>query len=295
VIFGADGQQIATSSDHKVQVWDSVDGENIATLDLDFELRGDILAFDSGGNYLLITGSQEGSTVVVIWEIDTNRTFMVTPEENSDYADWLWSNPSAILSPDGLWLAVVNGIRVQIWSVTSGEKVVVVENSIGNIEGIAFSPDGKWLVTIASGVIQVWDVTTGQEQSLSVLEEQYDESWSTPFSPNGQRVISIGENVQIWDVFSGQEIASIKGEHFMGATGVVMGVASAVFSPDGKWIMTNGPPDTDTTTRFYPATIETLIEIAQQRATRKLTCQERVTYLREELNCNDEEQSTGLE
>ena len=59
--------------------------------------------------------------------------------------------------------------------------------------------------------------------------------WSVAFSPDGTRLASGSgdETVRLWDVETGEEIATLRGhEHF---------VYSVAFSPDGTRLASGGP------------------------------------------------------
>jgi WD40 repeat protein len=61
------------------------------------------------------------------------------------------------------------------------------------------------------------------------------------------------------------------------------GVNSAAYSPDGQWIVTASG---DGTARvWWWGDVEDSLAAAQSHVTRGLTCQERVQYLHEDLDC----------
>ncbi|MFB0546285.1 MAG: hypothetical protein ACETWB_05195 [Anaerolineae bacterium] len=62
-------------------------------------------------------------------------------------------------------------------------------------------------------------------------------------------------------------------------------VNSAAYSPDGRWIVTVSYG----TVRVWSwLDVENLLGGARSRPTRKFTCQERVQYLHEDLDCGAE-------
>ena len=65
-------------------------------------------------------------------------------------------------------------------------------------------------------------------------------------------------------------------------------VWSAAYSPDGRWIVTASD---DGTARvwWWGGDVEDLLAEARSRVARELTCQERVQYLHEDLDCGVEE------
>ena len=124
----------------------------------------------------------------------------------------------------------------RIWDVESGKELRRLEGHSGHISSVAFSSDGKRIVSSGGGysgdtTIRIWDTESGE--ALKVLSgfghmSQVD---SVSFSPDGERVISSHSDgtARIWDVESGGEW-----KHLRGVGG------SAVFSPDGKRVVTAG-------------------------------------------------------
>jgi WD40 repeat protein len=72
----------------------------------------------------------------------------------------------------------------------------------------------------------------------------------------------------VWDVTTGQEIATL-----VGHTSAPWGVA---FSPDGAHVATSSP---DGTVRIYVLDTDELMALAQSRVTRSLTTEECQKYL----------------
>jgi WD40 repeat protein/tRNA A-37 threonylcarbamoyl transferase component Bud32 len=113
----------------------------------------------------------------------------------------------------------------------------------GPVQSVAYSPDGR-LVALAGGsftsrtpaAILVYDAATGQQVS-HLRGHRWPVAWLV-FSPDGKYLASARkvegalfgrEVVTIWEVASGNEVASLAGH------------SCAAFSPDGKHLATAGP------------------------------------------------------
>jgi len=120
----------------------------------------------------------------------------------------------------------------------------------------------------------IWDSSTGK--ALTTLSGHTEKATSAVWSPDGKQVLTTSwdNTARIWDAVTGKEISRL--------TGHTASVNDAQWSPDGKRIAT---ASSDGTVRLYYANIEDLIAVAKTYVTRELTCEERVRYLSEALDC----------
>ncbi|MBC8095984.1 MAG: protein kinase [Akkermansiaceae bacterium] len=152
------------------------------------------------------------------------------------------------------------------------------------IKAMDLSRDGKWLATGSEdGTVEIHDTTTGE--LICPPLQCGGEVWRAEFNPVSTRLSTSarGDNLMIWEIPSGREVARIRSEAFRGAhfspdgqrllvtsgragraqvhnpeTLAVIGPAfqhhghlsEAIFSPDGKWIATAG---LDHTARIWNA------------------------------------------
>jgi WD40 repeat protein len=161
-------------------------------------------------------------------------------------------------SPDGKTLAVADGSysdvgHVNLFDVSSGERVKTIEATTGWIHDLEFSPDGKLLVTCGStfvskaggqgseeGKITVWEVSSWRESSSH--EWPRGTFRCVAFSPDGRSYITGGGTsfttrpdsgeVRLWDATTGQSLW-----HREGLTRVVECLA---FAPGGKLVASGG-------------------------------------------------------
>jgi WD40 repeat protein len=128
-------------------------------------------------------------------------------------------------SPDGQWLASAGvdkgelGGVVRLWDAETGTKIRDFGKHTAYVHGVAFSPDGRWLATPWGPAVKLWDRSIEPQTFLGGLRTHIR---SVAFSPDGQWLATGGETVAVWDVVSGQELLTLRGNR------------SVAFSPDGQ-------------------------------------------------------------
>ena len=264
--FSPDGRWVVTASwDNTARVWEATTGEELGAL------RGHkdgvrSAAFSPDGRWV-VTAS--GDDTARVWEAATGKELAVL-RGHEDGVN------SAAFSPDGQWVVTASVDKTaRVWEVATGKELAVLHGHEEVVNSAAFSPDGRWVVTASvDKTARVWEMATGRE--VAVLRGHEDVVNSARFSPDGRLVMTASWDgtARVWEAATGREVSVLRGHKG--------GVYSAVFSPEGRWAAT---ASIDGTARIYAVHIGDLMELAQQRVTRKLTCQERVQYLHEELEC----------
>lgn len=186
----------------------------------------------------IVSASLDGT--VRIWDAKTGKELNIL-KGHTDTVD------SAAFSPDGKRIVSASwgDLTVRIWDAETGEELNILKDHTGSVFSAAFSPDSKRIVsTSADGTIRIWDAKTGTV--LHVMKE-HRSSWfhSAVFSPDGKRIISVGDTVCIWDVETGKKLNMLKGH-----TGSVYSVA---FSPDGKRMVSGSSSSGDKTVCIWDA------------------------------------------
>lgn len=184
------------------------------------------------------------------------------------------------LSPDGEILAVVpavsadstarNDLRVELYTMASGDLLRTLSGHTDTINSVAFSPDGKHMLTGAGPAdltARLWDTTTGEE--LRAFKGHGNSISSVAFSPDGGQVLtgSLDGTARLWDTATGEQL-----RHFSGHGGAVYAVA---FAPDGKAVLTGGA---DKTAKLWHLDDADLVRIACVALTRDLTSEERSRF-----------------
>ena len=169
-----DGTTLVSGTDQGgIQTWNVATGKALAIFakPTDQGKREHILAlcFSSDGT-LLAAGSYER---IRIWEVATGNILLsVNPDEHKRDNTWTYNiHPeSLVFSPDGaILVSGLVGGAIQLWEVTTGDRISVLEGHTQKVETLAFASDDKTLVsTGADGTILLWDwneVLTGASKN----------------------------------------------------------------------------------------------------------------------------------
>jgi WD40 repeat protein len=276
-----DNKRLATlASDGAVKLWDPTQDQETRSF-LPPEELGlvDSLAFQPGSEQLALGGTGE----LLVWNLANGRQTHhvgkqhtlfthgvaysadgrrlvtiaglaregceVTVRDAADPKPRVFNTQTArvmALSPDGRWLALDAGNRVDLWDLDAGKPVSRLDMGEGRVTALSFRPDGKHLAMAVVDEVRgkrAWGVMvkelasgktaanlTGGEEELvkgNVLA-------ALAFTPDGQQVLGAGEKgAYVWEVASGKQI-----HQFALNTSHV--AFNAAFSPDGKRLATNG-------------------------------------------------------
>ena len=172
--FSPDGTTLVSGTNQgEIQTWNVATGKALAGFakPTDQEKHEHILAlcFSSDGS-LLAAGSYK---LIRIWEVATGNILLsVNPDAHKEGNIWPYNlHPeSLVFSPDGtILVSGLVGGAIQLWEVTTGDKIAALDGHTQQVETLGFSSDGKTLVsTAADGTILLWDwneVLTGSSKS----------------------------------------------------------------------------------------------------------------------------------
>jgi WD40 repeat protein/tRNA A-37 threonylcarbamoyl transferase component Bud32 len=143
---------------------------------------------------------------VNIWDVATRRRLSRITGEF-----WRFHNPIAF-SPDGKFLAAVEGNSIKAWQTQSGEDAFSLHGHTGQVRAIVWSPDGRHL---ASGsvdqTVRLWDIRTRKE--AGTYRGHATAILSVAYRPNGKQIVSSdAAGVLIaWDVSRWQEVMVLPG------------------------------------------------------------------------------------
>jgi WD40 repeat protein/predicted Ser/Thr protein kinase len=244
--FSPDGKCLVTASDDRTaRVWDVNAGQTLVTV-----RHGDEVfdaAFSPDGQRI-VTSSEDGTARV--WDAQTGTA--LTPPLR--HGDTVWR---ACFSPDGKLVATASGDQTaQIWNATTGERIGSPFQHEDKVVRVAFSPDMRLLSAVTWGDEgSVWEIATGKRLFHGRHDSfQYTE---VAFSPDSRRFLTVdGPSLRVWEASTGQECSFSPLKHRRS-------IASAVFSPNGRYVVTTA--DDNTTAVWDVATGQTVFSPAIQR------------------------------
>lgn len=149
---------------------------------------------------------------------------------------------SAEFSPDGLHVLTGSAdFSAQLWEVSSGRDLGIMEGHEHRVSAVAFSPDGtRALTASADGTARVWALANGQE--IFRIEGDGGRLTAAAYAPNGRQAVTGGNDgiARLWDLRSGAELRAFAGHSET--------ITSLALSPDGSRLLTGS---TDRTARLW--------------------------------------------
>jgi WD40 repeat protein len=218
--FSGDGSVVAASSPSGVEIVESGDGEQVATV---ATTPTRVLAASRDGSWVATVSG----TSVSLW-----RAGVAEPEAVVDGGETV---TAVAFAGDADRVAVgTMGGTISVHTVDGG-RVSSLDGSGEPVTAVAFDPSGDNVAAgFEDGMLGAWTTGDGERLYLGAGHGNGARVASLAFSPDGGRLVSGGgdSTARVWDAATGRLLYSLRGH-----SGTVR---SASFSPDGEWIVTAG-------------------------------------------------------
>jgi WD40 repeat protein/predicted Ser/Thr protein kinase len=220
--FSHDEKWVATTTDHKIFIWDAATGEMLRS-------------FDSAGNLFDCQFSPDGRWLVVAsW----GRNLRLIGTDNFQERITAMRHRTGIacarFSTAPQRLATCSwDFTARVWNPDTGEPASPWLVHGGYVLALDFSSDSSRLVTAGQDqTVRLWNLRTNDGAFLKLRHERGISS--VKFSPDGERLFTCGRDgrANIWDAHSGRLLVALPRRS--------QEIAAGSFSPNGTTIVTAG-------------------------------------------------------
>jgi WD40 repeat protein len=231
--FSPDSQRIVTITDQSTaRIWDAASGALLRAIP-------GFVVFSTDQQRVVST-NQVG--LLRVWTLATERDLCAIPTTNLAVRAGDFPPAAAAFSPDARRLVLANGHQAEVWNVETGQLLLQLKSNGGFVNSVRFSQNGDRIYTSESGAS--YDGNSGKllgggEPSSTVWDANNGRALRThtgtvlDVTQDGQRVIisRLGGSTAIWEPDTGRELRTLKG--------YPQGIGAAVFSPDGRRVLTS--------------------------------------------------------
>ena len=191
VAFQPDGKHLLGGNDNGIHRWQLPDGQKVEN-----KLgTSPVHAISASKNHKIVCATSNGASV---WDGDIGEKLIDVEVRNAVWA--------VHISPDSTRFATGSSSKVNIWDITSGERLVGPLLQDNSVVGIRFSPTGERIASAcARSYICIFHSHTGD--NLFTIKIDIPNRPSTPlaWSSDGQQIFAISrdEKIRSFDVSTG--------------------------------------------------------------------------------------------
>ena len=239
---------ISASEDQVLKVWDINTGKELLTITLQFPLRylpnWSGLAITPDGLFVVtfvtkFKNNSSDETLLMIFNLETGE------EQYSIPINLGFPIVSTFtLTPDGQHVIVsaLTEETIHILDLETGETLLTLEADY-SVDEVVVTPDGQYLISSDDGGgIKVWDLKSGAElYTLRNSQLGSMNHFKLAIEPKGRYLFSVGEvsahepdsnSLRVWDLYSGEIIASFTGDSPLYAVAVASDGLTVVVGTD---------------------------------------------------------------
>lgn len=239
--FSPDGTKIVTvgANNKVIRLWDTTDGSLLSSFEGQQWISD--VAFSPDGLKIVTVSPDE---TAIIWDINRQTSLLVLSGLQG-------FGLSAVFSPDGTKIVTdsyddtIAQQIAQLWNVDY-KPFATLAGPANSTRVASLSPDGRIAITTdTEGVAYLWHTNNG-ELIYTLTDQNQGVVFSSDFSPSGEYVVTVSRGktrglrgevssnidgvARIWATGSGKLITTL---HIPSHS-----VTAAVFSPDGKHVVT---------------------------------------------------------
>jgi len=205
-VFSPEGKLLVIGLQRTIEIMDAFTGRTVARLE-GHEDRINSVCFSPDG---MLLASASNDRTIKIWEVPSGKgiSTLIGHEDKVLCVSF---------SPDGKYL--VSGSMdksVKIWDACDFNEIsslIESKEEVGSLIGVdsvSFSPDGKNIYSESSSNLNIWELLS---REVTTLKGHEDWVLAIRFSSDGNQLASASRDVtaKIWEVSSGRELASSKG------------------------------------------------------------------------------------
>lgn len=245
--FVGDAKTLAVGGQETVGLWDVASGQLRQILVPPGDEATPIVALAATPDGKTLLAARKNGKTMHAWDISPERltpfkagpSTLVTSTARFTFRQHILNDGGShfhelVFAPDGNYIASAGPGAVRIWQpLTGSERLVLTSEKIGfTASHVAFSRDGKLLATgddsYHAHPVKVWSILEKKEAvKLKWTKQQLS---CLTFGRDGKTLLTgaiNGHAVQVWDLATGNETASFKGDW-----GQVL-----AFHPDGKTLL----------------------------------------------------------
>lgn len=233
--FDSSGTRLASCSlDRTAKLWDSRTGQELRS----FSHPGIAgmprpifsVSFSPDGTRLATA-----NTNALLWSIRTGRELGRVNHRAGFTPNNAENITKASFSPSGRFLATAASESVRVWPVETGGTpwLTIVHNFSTYVVDpasytMAFSHDGLRLAVVRGPILSVWEVEAKERIFTGRLPSSLNWFTAVAISRNGDRVLTGGSTLAIWDVSSGELLTQ---------THASSEITSLACTPDADYVM----------------------------------------------------------